>query len=494
MKFNKPILIPIPKYLAKEIVEYVDWNYWEFNYDIQYFYYIINYIANAYSLRRKEEKEGFIPINIKKLQEVTVSNIRTYIKVLENGEFIISDNEFIPGRKSKGYKINPRFLKGEYLFYEVKPGSKLFSKLKRRWRNNKAHYDRLPPYLKQMKDLLMKVELDYPKAEQWINNVQDENKKLQYLSSLYRMKDHRSRYFKRNKTNERLDTNLTNFKSDMRQYIIGYYVSIDLKNSQPTLLSQLLKHIIERDRKEKGSLCFNMRFLDPSLFFGLRSFAAVSKIHQTSKNAFLVNLNSFEQSVLQGTFYEDFLNRFSGNISRDEVKEILLKVLFSRNVAYREYRPFVSYKKEKAVFSSVYPYVYKCVYALKQKDHSKLAIYLQRLESYIFIDCIAKELVESGIVPLTIHDSVLVDSHYKDRAMEIIKNTFLKQLGVVPSFRIKALKQGTNESLNRNNTTIINRDKNKYLNLDPYDSICNSLIDLVHPDSRRSLSEITFNE
>jgi len=280
----------------------------------------------------------------------------------------------------------------------------------------------------------------------------------------------------------------------MRQYIIGYYVSIDLKNSQPTLLSQLLKHIIERDRKEKGSLCFNMRFLDPSLFFGLRSFAAVSKIHQTSKNAFLVNLNSFEQSVLQGTFYEDFLNRFSGNISRDEVKEILLKVLFSRNVAYREYRPFVSYKKEKAVFSSVYPYVYKCVYALKQKDHSKLAIYLQRLESYIFIDCIAKELVESGIVPLTIHDSVLVDSHYKDRAMEIIKNTFLKQLGVVPSFRIKALKQGTNESLNRNNTTIINRDKNKYLNLDPYDSICNSLIDLVHPDSRRSLSEITFNE
>lgn len=63
------------------------------------------------------------------------------------------------------------------------------------------------------------------------------------------------------------------------------------------------------------------------------------------------------------------------------------------------------------------------------------------MESYIFIDCIAKDLVEAGIIPLTIHDSVLVEAKDQDRALEIIHKVFLDNFGVIPSFEVEPLKE-----------------------------------------------------
>jgi hypothetical protein len=74
---------------------------------------------------------------------------------------------------------------------------------------------------------------------------------------------------------------------------------------------------------------------------------------------------------------------------------------------------------------------------LKVKDHRALSIYLQKLESYLFIDCIAKELINEGIIPYTIHDSVIVKKKDEAKTIEIMNRGFISQIGFVPTFSIE---------------------------------------------------------
>ena len=70
---------------------------------------------------------------------------------------------------------------------------------------------------------------------------------------------------------------------------------------------------------------------------------------------------------------------------------------------------------------------------------NKLAIYLQSLESNLFIDKIAKELVNNSIIPFTVHDSFIIPGNLKDEALSIIKSVFNNEIGVVPTFHIENL-------------------------------------------------------
>ena len=57
----------------------------------------------------RHKKDKYFSLNRQFLKSITISNIVRYIKILENGEFIISDNSYTPGAKSLKYKINPKF-------------------------------------------------------------------------------------------------------------------------------------------------------------------------------------------------------------------------------------------------------------------------------------------------------------------------------------------------------------------------------------------------
>ena len=283
-----------------------------------------------------------------------------------------------------------------------------------------------------MKDELMKMDMDYQKANKWIESSANDDKKLNYFTSVNHIQDKRFRYFKRNKTNRRLDTNLTNFKSDLRQFIKGDYVSIDLKNSQPFLLGVLINNIINN----RDTLCSYLHTSYLFKTFGIKRIKQVLKIHQKQEKAEMVNLRLFYDSVLNGTLYDDFIKCYDDEISRDDAKKIMFKVLFSRNEFYKGYKKITPYENDKKRFLKVYPFVADVIKELKRKDHKTLPIYLQRLESYLFIDCIAKELVNNGIIPFTIHDSVIVKREYYNKTIEIMNGVFTKQLGVIPSFEV----------------------------------------------------------
>ena len=81
----------------KSLKKHLDDNPPPFRYEMMYFYYIIHTIAMQ-KVRLKDQ--DYVNLNQKKLEEITVSNIGRYIKILKNGGFIFTDNVFIQGKKS----------------------------------------------------------------------------------------------------------------------------------------------------------------------------------------------------------------------------------------------------------------------------------------------------------------------------------------------------------------------------------------------------------
>lgn len=439
MQVKRPIILHIPGFFADELERKLKVEPPKWKYEIFYFYYLAHYLTVKQIQQKKNE---FFSINILKLRKSIVWNIDKYIMYLIKGELLKRDN-YTTGQKAYHYKINPEYLSG-YKVIELNADNKLFSKIVKSQRLKRTHANRMMPFLKQMNDYFFSIDFDYVAAKNWIESQPNELKKNSYLTALAMLEDKRFRYFKRNKTNKRLDTNLTNLKSELRQFIKGDYVSIDLANSQPFILSQILAKIyfsLVKDNTKVIPLCMRNLSIDLIKYFGIQSFKDISKFCQNdvkNRNGELLN---FKKSCLSGKFYDDFLSAIDiDGLNREHIKKMMFAVLFSQNVIYKNFKPFVPYRKEKTQFAGIYPTVYKMVFELKKKNHAKLAILLQRIESQIFIDTICPGLVELGVVPITIHDSIIVEKKHLNIALNVVKKEFENLFGDVPSFHVKSLK------------------------------------------------------
>lgn len=448
MKIHKPIKLFIPYPILNIITDNMKRN-------TENYIYIVHYILSRAT--KDKRFEDFTPINRQKLESVINCNSNYYIKKLEKYELIESDNFYIPNKKALYYRINPKY-KIDLTFYNIYPESNLFQNLHKQIKNKKTNYSKLEPYLYSMAKEFMNIQYDFDNALKWINTIEDESKKVVYTISINHFSDVRFRYFKRNNTNNRLDTNLTNLKKELRQFLKGKYVSIDLKNSQPFLLSQLLEKIAkilnffylkkieinqntikETLNNKHLSLCLQYDISNLIEYFGLQPFKSLLLIRKNHDILFHTNLSLFKSWVSNGIFYDEFIKKYDNQISRDEVKKIMFEVLFSQNRIYKDHKLIIPYSKDKKIFASVFPVIYEIIKILKEKQHNKLAIYLQKFESNLFIDNIAKSLVESSIIPLTIHDSIIIPEYQKEKAFNIIKDVFKKEFGIIPKFNIENL-------------------------------------------------------
>ncbi|MDB0601779.1 hypothetical protein PL373_11585 [Tenacibaculum maritimum] len=201
-------------------------------------------------------------------------------------------------------------------------------------------------------------------------------------------KNLKSIYFNRNKTNGRIDTNLTNLSGDLRQFITGYddMVYLDLKNSQPVLFNILLKDYL------------------------------INATEDLKKE-----IKQYINLTINGNWYEH-LQKLYG-ISRKESKDLWMKIAYSKNKSYLE---------DKKVFKEAYPNVYKIISSYKTKKHAEFAVKLQQIESDIFIDKICRKLVEKEVIPFTIHDALIIRKEDKEITLEVMESVFIDALGVVP--------------------------------------------------------------
>lgn len=176
-------------------------------------------------------------------------------------------------------------------------------------------------------------------------------------------------YFKRNKTNGRLDTNLTCLASCLRPFLVSDsdLYSIDIKNSQPFFLYTILKD-------EEG--------IDSA---------------ELARYKELVVWSATPNSVgLYEYLMQEYDIYFRRTTTREKMKSLVFKVFYSQNAAYTH---------EKAFFSNLFPSINLWMTQVKEKDHTKLAIQLQSIESHIILDVIMPALLSQNILPYTIHDS-----------------------------------------------------------------------------------------
>ena len=185
-------------------------------------------------------------------------------------------------------------------------------------------------------------------------------------------------YGKRNSTNNRLDTNLTNMAKVLTNEVCleNNLVQFDLCNSQFSILSNLLEDKLKTN-----------------------------------------DFEAFKNHSYNGTLYEYIMEKLSLE-SRYEAKKMMFELMFSKE----DYRSPL-----KAKLKTIFPSVVQTVDEYKKENgYNKFSIMLQQRESEIFIDGLWKELKKKKMFCTPKHDCLIVKEKDAERVEKIIKDYFTK--------------------------------------------------------------------
>lgn len=431
----------VPELALKKIYECLETDIPNFKHEVWGFHFILDlfYRLPAFNKQIKYTEEGLIRISSKYFKKYFVKGYVNYINYLIRHKIIICDKIKMTG-KSYGYNIAPE-LNSKIVRVNIPPNSIIWKKITDNYNKQKKYHRKIEPHIRLMKYHFKKnIKVKLENALRWLDE-EIEKKTIglnQYnvlLLSLYAI-DEQELFFNINDTNGRIDSNLTNLKSELRPFVIGGYYHIDCQNSQPITINLLIDFIIEN---------FNSNITDnvsqptiPSL--GTDKYKILCKELTDNDLNYLKFFPKMNMKVTEefarfraDTFEKDFYKSlqvryelvYGKEIFRKDVKDIVYKVFFSKNSSFLD---------EKRIFKQLYPNVYKLIYNLKKEKHNRFALCLQRIESELFIQRICKALVEENIIPFTIHDSVIVCVEDKEKALNIMKSEYLKMFNQTPNF------------------------------------------------------------
>jgi hypothetical protein len=417
--------------------------------------------ARNKDLRRED---GFVPIHAHTLQK-QIRDYNLYLEYLVNTEVLDIDSQYIPGIKSREYRFTEQYQsvnKVEQIdkFTLTKNISKGFE---RNWCTEKQY-----PFLSRF--FTDDLKIDHSGATDYLFQLYKKNcsagvansiRKYNYsMLSIEKLKNHEF-FFHVDKTVNRLHTNLTGCKSQIRNFITYSgmdLVSIDLKNSQPWISTILLdpKFYENWGRppysssfiSNNSSSLFKYNNYTPFLFS-----SSSSSSHNNSPISLIMivknelsldtiekdDVKLYKSKVLDGTLYDYFsqeiFNRH-GMIFKDRkaVKAVIFTVLFSDN-------RFIGQKEaySKRLFREIFPNVYEIFKILKRSNASDLPVLLQRMESSLILNHIAYRISkeQSGLPIFTIHDSVVFPVGYENYVTQVIKEESMRCLGSNPTLAIE---------------------------------------------------------
>lgn len=198
-----------------------------------------------------------------------------------------------------------------------------------------------------------------------------------YQDAINKMVDKKF-YGKRNSTNNRLDTNLTNMAKVLTNSLCekNNLVQFDLCNSQFAILSDLLE----------GKL-------------------------------FTEDFELFKYNAYNGTLYE-FITDKLGFETRQEAKKAMFELMFSKEDLH---------SKLKSQLKTIFPSVVDIVDDYKRENgYASFSVMLQKRESEIFIDGLWKKLKKSKVFCTPKHDCLIVKEEDAEKVENIIKDYFDK--------------------------------------------------------------------
>ncbi len=415
-----------------------------FKYHLDNFNYILSLLTEIPANNKQVLNEyAFVPINAQTLQK-KIRNYNHYIAYLIHHKIIESDNFYIAGEKSKGFRYTKK--------YSTKMKAEIVSKpsLLKNFNKKELHSITLESKYKNLQGWFNEdLKLDYPMACDYLNeqlkkdlHMGSQNAMVKYNASFLnanRLFEH-SYYFIVDKNVNRLHTNLTNCKSAIRNFLTynnQNLVSVDISNSQPLFSVALLNSEFYLLNTSNTTYPKNVR----SYFQVNNNIKYIfNKIHSyimlVNRNAMPTNtiFDEYIRIVESGDLYPYFKREYESITvisisSRKSLKEMIFMVLYSDNRFFGQ-----NEAQPKRIFKKMFPEVYEVFVQLKRSDKTLLPRLLQKLESYTILDRIAKRIgMEEPQMPIyTIHDSIVCPYGMENYVSHIIREEIYSLLGIYP--------------------------------------------------------------
>jgi len=351
-----------------------------------------------------------------------------YLKFLKD-QGIIEWRNYSAGRNSRMYRL----INEGRTDYRSISDRQLIWRIERNRRKIQLRNSKMYPILNAH---IYKVKIDHEAALKTIESEYQKNIQNGYLKAEGRRTFSLAEiakiqageiFIKVNKTNGRLDSNYTRLPSELVKHLTidGHpLIEVDIRNSQPFFVAPLFNptHEIEH---------LMNKYLGQSITMYTKSL-------QLSQYE---DVKLYTSLVTKGEFYDPFLmEKFTESridfIDRDNLKNQMFVVFFGRNHADR-------YSRAAKLFRTIFPHVQLLFDIIKRDNHNKLAILLQRIESYTILKRVALRIQTQlpGMPFLTRHDSCLpsVIMVYKDsdKVKNIMLTTIKEVTGLTPTIRIK---------------------------------------------------------
>jgi hypothetical protein len=443
MRLFIPDKIELDEILSQFPPDYIE------NFDRDKLVYIISLIVSIPAGNSDLEiPNGYVPIHSKTLQN-SVRNYKDYFKYLCDRGILDTDNWYIPGKKSTGYKFP--FYWRRLKAIEIMSRS-VTSAVRR---ENKWDFETKEKYSHLFKWWNCKLKIDYAIALDFLETdlafkrKADDFKDRDHKTGL--LKDPWQKYWNSVMSIERLNSKdyslstdqkgkrlyspLTNLKSMLRNcvsYNNETLVSIDLKNSQPFLSTVLLKPSFWSN--EEGTYSLKVKDFDGDHGDIVKTSIPVKQFLDSDQNTLNRDIQLYTELVLNGTFYEFMERELFSRLgityaTRKNLKGAILMVLYSDNKYFNQ--PEAAPKR---VFAELFPTVYKIFAAIKGNDKSKLPVLLQQIESKMILEIITRRIDrEKPTIPIfTIHDSIVTTVGNEGYVRNVLSDEMRRAIGFVP--------------------------------------------------------------
>lgn len=442
--------------------------------------------------------DGFVPLSSKALQDAITDYKRYLTYGIDSGLFA-SDNSYLNGKKCIGYKLLYKTTGGlkEYTvsdFILNKHFNAHYRKQKKsirgyefleRWFSNGLSIDREAALAFLKEELELKTGYSDLRDSKPIYNpfapAADGSKgtyELHYKDPLLQFQQGNLSLLKMQEQqfsctiseNGRFHSVLTNIRSVLRNFLTfngERLVSIDVKNSQPYLISLLLQpnfwrgknwfnnsekstfFVSESKKKPRFSSIINLEDSSSILNFNSITIDSLAISKEVSYFMLLeimntlvdISFDTYIENVLKDGFYETLQEAFKEQLGytiedRKEVKSAVFQVLFTPNRFYGQKQA-----APKRLFVQIYPEVYAVLKAIKKEDATLLPRLLQQIESHVILKVVAKRMqkLHPKVPIFTIHDSIVTTASNQLLVEQVMRDAFCTTVGFSPTLATEFL-------------------------------------------------------
>ena len=424
-----------------------------FKYKIDYFYSLIEHLSIGMDEQDLDANAGFINMNAEKMQKFN-QNYKKYLKHLFDFWFILTDMNYIPGKKSKGFLINnyeghhAEVRRIPVVDFKVRQKKKALYQIEVRERQKaEKRYKHLTKWFNP------KLQIDAEKAIKMIENMYPEQtggikgtrkgkpsdwaKRYKAIYAINKFSN-QDFYYSVDDNVGRFHSNLTNIKREIRNYITydGHeIVNLDIKNSQPLFSTLLLnKSFYEKQTSTLNFFSFStfLQLLLPPNSPSTSNHSSITTIIMLVENIKRLTdkgFGEYKRYVNSGNFYKMLADAVYPQLSYDKqkMKTMIFTILFSNNRYMGQ-----EGAKPKRDFKEYFPNVYEVFRLIKKNNHRALAHLLQRIESNIIIGAVASRIAKEcpNLPFFTIHDSVATTKEGEQYVARIIKEEASRLTGL----------------------------------------------------------------